>query len=105
MLEEPVEIWSVDPPKRLTTSKLVVGEHGLPVLFNNFPPTPVWLFPAAWKLVPVQSPLGPLFHAWRDIEDVREEIRQAQREAEQEAPREPDALDCGKAYLEREGLR
>lgn len=85
MLEEEVEIWSLDPSRKLSTSRLAVGEHGLPVLLNTYPPTEVWMFPAAWELCYVLQNKEPiLYPAWCAIEALQRQIATAQREAEDE---------------------
>lgn len=75
---------------------LYVGPDGLPKLlvYNSISRiehyTPA-TFPAAWMMLMGDDDfqIGPLFEAWRDIEDARQSIVEAQREAEQETP-EPE---------------
>lgn len=87
MLEEQVEIWSIDPPRKIGTSLLAVGQGGLPVLLNQIPPTVIWMLPNNWSLRSVRGRAhGPLLQAWTDIEAVLQHIRDAQKEADEEVP-------------------
>jgi hypothetical protein len=83
MLEEMVDIYSIDPPRKLSTSRLAIGKHGLPVLLNAVPPTEVWNFPANWQLrTSAQGTFGVLISAWHRILDIQRAIAQAEREGE-----------------------
>lgn len=78
------------------TGHLYVGEDGLPELEAPNPRyDPVYggnphltyrpaTFPAAWTMIMGDDAfqIGPLFEAWRDIEDVRQSIAEALREQE-----------------------
>ena len=93
-LTEPVEIWSVNPPRKLYNGQLVVGtgylpELVIPVLDNPRIPdvyghTPR-TFAAAWELRPVNSyDDHPLLMAWQAIRDIQSGIARAEGEAEAE---------------------
>jgi len=85
MIEEPVEIWTSETSRPISTCRLALGQHGLPVLLNAYPTTEIWNFPAAWSLRPLpgQAP-GPLLEAWQEIDVMLGRLRATEREAKEE---------------------
>lgn len=78
----------------LVNGELSVGLDGLPQVtltslvedadcLLHEPPHTIATFPAAWSLS--SSTCGPLYTAWRDIEEIMEQLKEAEREAENEA--------------------
>lgn len=77
--------------------------NGFPRLFTEeFGCYGLTTFPAAWSL---SSPTcGPLYTAWRDIEEIMEQLKVAEREAENEA-KERCEVEQYKASADAEGTR
>ena len=92
MLQETVEVWSRETKQKISTSLLVVGVHGQPVLMNAVPPTEIHNFPAVWYLhAPRNTWPGVLLEAWNEVEQIRQRIAIAEREAEARAAEEVDS--------------
>jgi len=77
---ERVEVWSLDPARKLGEGSLALGDHGFPVLWSHeerlcaIPYTP-WSVPATWYLRALagQAP-RELLSAWSRIQEILSEL-------------------------------
>jgi len=75
---ETVEVWSVDPSRKIDTGELAVAEDGLPYVRIKdkdigFRP---WTFPNNWTLQTTRTFPGPLLDAWRGVLTIMADLRE-----------------------------